>query len=128
MAEKLTSSPPARFSKEDLERVVRDINRHKENASEHSGLAGKATQNACELYNFDKTALGFITRLKRKDPAQSQATLCAVIFYAETLGLLDQVDMFNDAVAAMEEVILRARQGHNGPESPAAKALGELVN
>lgn len=128
MAEKLTSSPPSRFSKDDLERVVRDINRHKENASEHSGLAGKATQNAAELYNLDKTALTFVSRLKRKDPSQSMATLCAVIHYAETLGLLDQVDMFNDAIAAMEEVILRARQGHNGPESAGAKALGDLVN
>lgn len=116
------------ISKDELERVVRDINRHKENASEHSGLAGKATQNACELYNLDKAALSFVTRLKRKDPFQAQATLCALIYYAETLGLLDQVDMFNDAVAAMEEVILRARNGHNGGESAGAKALGEMIN
>ncbi len=122
MAEKLKAATATTgLDKAALKRCVADINKHKEKAAEYVGLAGKATGNAVETYNFDKKALTFCAQLMRKEPAQQMATLGAIITYAEALGMLDQFDMFNDAIGAMQAVIERATADQKQPAPGAAK-------
>lgn len=128
MAEKLKAEKASTgLDKAALKRCVTDINRHKEKAAEYVGLAGKATGNAVETYNFDKKALTFCAQLMRKEPAQQMATLGAIITYAEALGMLDQFDMFNDAIGAMQAVIERATSDQS-VAAPGAAKLAALTS
>lgn len=128
MAEKLKASEAKTgLNKDALKRCVSDINRHKEKAAEYVGLAGKATSNAVETYNFDKKALTFCAQLMRKEPEQQLATLGAIITYAEALGMFSQMDMFNDAIGAMRAVIANAEREQPAP-APGASKIAALTS
>lgn len=128
MADKLKATKASSgLDKAALKRCVTDINKHKEKAAEYVGLAGKATSNAVETYNFDKKALTFCAQLMRKEPAQQMATLGAIITYAEALGMLDQFDMFNDAIGAMQAVIERATT-QQAAAAPGAAKIAALTS
>ncbi len=128
MAEKLKAATvKVGLDRAALKRCIADINKHKEKAAEYVGLAGKATGNAVEVYNFDKKALTFCAQLMRKEPAQQMATLGAIITYAEALGMLDQFDMFNDAIGAIQSVIEKATAGENAP-APGARTVAALTS
>lgn len=126
MADKLkpAAAKAGGLNKEALKRCVFDINKHKEKAGEYIGLAGKATGNAVETYNFDKKALTFVANLMRKEPAQQLATLGAIITYAEALGMFAQMDMFNDAIPAMQAVIDNAATGQTAPSAGSKTVAG----
>lgn len=127
MADKLKAETGTKkLDKAALKRCVADINKQKEKAAEYVGLAGKATSNAVETYNFDKKALTFCAQLMRKEPEQQLQTLGAIITYAEALGMFAQMDMFNDAIGAMREVIANAEGGKVAP-APGAKTVAALA-
>jgi hypothetical protein len=130
MADKLNASTAkSGLDKAALKRCVTDINRHKEKAAEYVGLAGKATSNAVETYNFDKKALTFCAQLMRKEPEQQLAALGAIITYAEALGMFSQMDLFNDAIGAMKSVIESAEKGSKSrPAGAATVAALSAVN
>lgn len=119
------STAPAGVSAEDIKRVVDDINRHKENASENAGLAGKATQQACDRYNLDKTALTFSARMKRMETAKRQGIMRGSLDYWDKLGFFDEIDAFDDLIPAMERIIERAhaREGKSAKADPAVSSL-----
>lgn len=126
MADKLKATKDG-LDRDALKRCVADINKHKEKAAEYVGLAGKATGNAVETYNFDKKALTFVANLARKEPSQQLATLGAMIAYAEAMGMFDQMDLFNDAIGAMRAVIEKAEA--DNPAKPAgASAVAALAS
>lgn len=109
----------------DLKRVVKEINRHKEQASENAGLAGQSTKNAVEQYGLDRKALGLVVGLSKKEPSQQQATLRGIIDYADKLGMFDSIDMFDDLVPALERIIARAKgsEGKTGKADPVVAGL-----
>lgn len=119
MADKLKPGATGKLDRDALKRCVADINRHKADASEYNGLAGQATKNAVETYNFDKKALTFVANLARKEPSQQLTTLTNLIVYAEAMHMFDQLDMFNDAVGAMQAVVDRATS--DAPPAPGPK-------
>ncbi|WP_336801761.1 hypothetical protein [Kaistia sp. MMO-174] len=100
----------------DLKRVVKDINRHKENASENSGLAGQATKQAIEQYGLDRKALTFVVGLSRNETAKQQGTLRGVLDYADKLGMFDWIDMFDDMIPTLERIVQRARDREGATE------------
>lgn len=110
-----------------LKRCLSEINKHKESASEYTGLSGKATQNACETYGFNKKALTFVSGLMKKEPSQQLEVLGAIISYAEGLGMFDQMDMFNDATHAMQKIIERATSGIPAGSAPGAANVANLA-
>ncbi|XOK12663.1 hypothetical protein ACI6PO_06455 [Agrobacterium tumefaciens] len=130
MAKKMT---PGDASKEkgvaaaDLKRVVKEINRHKEQASENAGLAGQTTKNAIEQYALDRKALGLIVGLSKKEPAQQQSTLRGIVDYADKLGMFDSIDMFDDLIPSLERIIARAKDGE-GKKSKADPAMAGLLD
>ncbi len=114
----------------DLKRVVKDINRHRENASENAGLAGQATKQAIEQYNLDRPALSAIVRLSRAEPSKQQSTLRGIIEYADKLGMFDSIDLFDDLTPTLEGIVARAREseGAGGKADPVMKSLvGDLA-
>jgi len=123
MAKKLKAgegSATAGVAPSDLKRVVADIIRHKNNASENSGLAGQATKQACDQYGLDKKALGLVVSLsKQNDVGKAQSTLRGVVDYADKLGLFDQMDAFDDLIPAMERIIERAKNARPAAGVPA---------
>lgn len=128
MAKKMTpaeASKPRGIAAADLKRVVKEINRHKEQASENAGLAGQSTKNAVEQYGLDRKALGVVVGLSKKEPAQQQATLRGVIDYADKLGMFDSIDMFDDLVPALKRIVERAEasEGKKGKADPVVSSL-----
>lgn len=109
----------------DLKRVVKDINRHRENASENAGLAGQATKQAIEQYNLDRPALSAVVRLTRAEPSKQQATLRGIIDYADKLGMFDSIDMFDDLIPTLEGIVKRAKdaEGKTGRADPVVTSL-----
>lgn len=135
MADKLKADKGAsRLDVKALKRCVEDINKHKEKATEYTGLSGQATKNACETYGFNKKALTFVAGLKKKEASQQLEVLGAIVSYAHGLGMFDQMDMFNDCVHAMQAVVERAAEGGAaaasapGASNVAALAAGTTVN
>lgn len=128
MADKLKADTGTKkLDKAALKRCIAEINKQKEKAAEYVGLAGKATSNAVETYNFDKKALTFCAQLMRKEPEQQLATLGSIITYAEALGMFAQMDLFNDAIGAMREVIKNAETGVPAGAAPGAKTVAALA-
>lgn len=128
MAKKMTpaeATKPRGVAEVDLKRVVRDINRHRENASENAGLAGQATKQAIEQYNLDRPALGAIVRLSRAEQTKQQATLRGIVDYADKLGMFDAIDMFDDLIPTLKRIVARAEAsaGKKAPADPAMKTL-----
>lgn len=112
----------------DLKRVVTGINRHKEAASENSGLAGQATKDAIERYGLDRKALTTVAGLAKKDIAQAQGTLRGMIDYADKLGMFDGVDMFDDLIPTLERIIARAREKEKAPAaSKSASVVTDML-
>jgi len=127
MAKKMSGADAARggVTSADLKRVIEDINRHKENASEHAGLAGKATQQAVERFGLEKTALTFNARLSRMEAAKRQGILRSQIDYADKLGFFDEIDAFDDLIDVLEGIVrkARAREDKPGAIDPAVAAM-----
>lgn len=117
----------------DLKRVVSDIKRHKENASEHSGLAGQAAKQAIDRYKLDRKGLSFVVGLSKRETVEAQASLRATIDYADKLGMFDQVDAFDDLIPIMERIVERARNTQpphgvpSGRDNPVADLVGATV-
>ena len=111
----------------DLKKAIAEVNRHKKHASENAGLAGKATQNAVELYGLEKKAFTMCARMTNVEPPVRQAQLRALLDYSEKLGFFDEIDMFDDTLVVMEAIIARARaKGDGGPaQDPAVKKMME---
>lgn len=128
MAKKLEGAAKSSFDPAALKRSLADIRKHKDKAKEYNGLAGQSTKNAVETYNFDKKALTFVSQLMGKEPEQQLATLGAVISYAEALSMFAQMDMFNDAIAAMERVVEAAKGGSAPPATEGAANVAKLVS
>lgn len=115
----------------DLRKVVKSINDLKDAASEHAGLAGKETQNACELHGLEKTSLTFTARLARMEDAKRGAVVRTMIEYWEKMGFFDAIDAFDDVVGVMEGVCKRARAKESrgaAPDPAVADLAGATVN
>ncbi len=95
-------------SADDLKRVVADITKHKERASENNGLAGQSTKNAIDRYGLDRAALGVIMKLGRSEISKQQCTLRAIIDYADKMGMFDQIDAFDDMIPTLRQIVERA--------------------
>lgn len=129
MAKKLEGAAKSRFDPAVLRRTLADIRKHKDKAKEYNGLAGQATKNAIETHNFDGKALTFVSQLMAKEPEQQLATLGAVISYAEALSMFAQMDMFNDAIAAMKRVVENAEGGAaDAPTAPGVANVAKLAS
>ena len=129
MAKKMTpaeASKPRGIAATDLKRVVKENNRHKEQASENAGLAGQSTKNAVEQYGLDRKALGVVVGLSKKEPAQQQATLRGVIDYADKLGMFDSIDMFDDLVPTLKRIVDRA-EASEGKKAKADPVVSSLI-
>lgn len=126
MADKLRTSTTSakgasRLDVTALKRCIAEINKHKEKASEYTGLSGQATKNAVETHGFNRKALTFVSGLLKKEPAEQLEVLGSIISMAEAMGMFAQMDMYNDAVAAMQAVIDQA-SGGAAPARPAGAA------
>lgn len=125
MAEKLQSENTDQITKADLRRVVDEIKRQKELASEYAGNAASSTKNACERYGLEKTALTFVRRLDAMEETKRSAVIRNLIDYADKLGHLDQFDAFDDLIGIMEAIVERAR-GRNARKPD--ETLKGLIN
>ena len=115
MAENLSrSGGDASFDAATLKKVIKTINAAKAKATEMNGEAGALTKNACDEHNFDKTALTFVSRMARKEPADASAVLGNIVTYAHALGMFDSSDLFQDHVKAMRQVIADVDKGKPG--------------
>lgn len=98
----------------ELKRVISEINRQKELASEYSGNAGKATQTAVERYGLDRQALSFTRKLAGMEVAKRQSTLRSAIDYFEKMEFFSDIDMFDDLIGIMERIVRTAREKEAG--------------
>lgn len=111
----------------DLRRVVDEINRYKEQASEASGFAGQSTKNAVDNYGLDRQALTWSRKLDALETAKRHSTITSLLDYCSKLGMFDQGSLFDGPVAKMAEIVNRY---HNAAPPPSGDAdLNErLVN
>lgn len=125
MAKTLTSANTEQIAPADLRRVVDEIKRQKELASEYAGNAASSTKTACERYGLEKTALTFVRRLDALEETKRSAVIRNLLAYADMLGHLDQFDAFDDLIGIMERIVERAR-GRNAREPD--ETLKALIN
>lgn len=121
-----TAASAEKISREDLKRVITEISRQKDLASEYAGNAGKATANAVEKFGLEKNALTFARRLSQMEDAKRQSVLRALIDYAQKLGFFDQLDAFDDLVDTLQTIVDGA--GADKGERKADPVIGALIN
>lgn len=105
-----------------LKAAIRDVNKHKEAASEATGRSGKATKELCEANNWNTKAFTFVSALTKKEPAQQSEVLGAIVSYAAAMGMFDTSDMYDDHIGAMQQVVENATAGKPS-KAPAGAAL-----
>ncbi len=112
MAKKLkpeeASTEGSGITTKELKRVVSDVLRHKEHASENAGLAGQAVKQAVERYALDRKAFTIVVGLAKGEVTKAQGTIRSLIEYSDKLGLLDQVDAFDDLIPMLKRILERA--------------------
>lgn len=101
MAEKLKAGAANKFAEKlpEVARRIADVNDRKEKAKEYNGLAGKATKDATENLNINKTAFTFLANAKRKEPTEQIDRILTIFAGALGMGMLDQMDLFDDRLA-----------------------------
>ena len=115
------------ISKEDLKRVVGEVQRHKNSASEYAGYAGQAAKTAIERHSLDRKAFSFVAGLSKMDAAKRQTTLRSVLEYAHKLDMFADVDAFDNILDRMDEITAEVRdRGEKG--RPADPVISTLVN
>lgn len=119
------AAAPKGVAANELKRVVKDILRHKQNASENAGLAGQATAQAVDQYGLDRKALTLVVGLSKAEPSKAQGTLRAIVDYADKLGMFDQIDAFDDLIPAMRRIIERA-ENQVAPENAGRERDGVM--
>lgn len=132
MAEKLRKDSPQvkGVSADDLKRVISEISRQKQLASEYAGNAGKATSNAVDQHGLEKTALTFARRLTEMEEGKRESVIRSSIEYWHKLGFFSQLSLFDDLVKTLEAILEDIRRNDNQPKpkGAAAEALGQLMN
>lgn len=115
----------SKYSPEEFTKFVGEADRQKELAADYQAGHGNVVRNGVERLGLDKQALGFARRLHKTEAQKAQATFRAAIRYAIDLGVLSQLDAFDDTEALLEEALELVRSNKpNGPASDAA--LSEL--
>jgi hypothetical protein len=94
---------------EALAEAIAEINLHKKDASEASGLAGKATAAAVQRFGCEKNALTFTARLAAMESTKRNSVIMNLISFVITQGWLDQMDMFTRQ--QLEDLIHRTSNG-----------------
>ena len=126
MAENLSrSSGDASFNAAALKKAIKTVNAAKAKATEMNGEAGALTKNAVEEHNFEKTAFTFVSRLARKEDADAQAIVAAVVTYAHALGMFDTSDLFQDHTKAMRAVLDKIDAGKAGSGAATVRNLAK---
>lgn len=134
MADKLKPKDAGgrKLNETDIVRAIKEVTKHKENGREYTGMAGKATKEACERMGVDAKAFTFAESLSRKgDTVKAMTVLTDLIVIASHLKLFDQLDMFSDAIPHLEKIIENAKAGRPAAAaapSAGAAALAGLVN
>lgn len=126
MAENLSrSGGEASFDAAALKKHIKSVNAAKAKATEANGEAGALTKNFVEEHNYDKTAFTFVSRLARKEDADAQAIVSAVVTYAHAMGMFDTSDLFQDHVKAMRQVIADVDKGKAGKGAATVSKLAK---
>lgn len=108
---------------EDLERVISEINRQKQNAAEYNQNAGTVARGAIENYGLERTAFAFVRKLVGMEASKRNAVLASLIDYSEKLGLLDPGLFPNDLTERLQALVNRAHNMVATPRSDAEKAI-----
>jgi hypothetical protein len=111
---------------DELRAVIGEINGHKEDASEASGLAGKATQQACERFGIDRHALTVVRKFWAMEPAKRGGILRAVLRYSDKAGFFDEDDMFDPLADILREIV--AKLESNGASRAADPVIEGLAS
>ncbi|MGA0615910.1 hypothetical protein [Paracoccus sp. KR1-242] len=126
MAENLSrSGGDASFDAASFKKHIKSVNAAKAKATEFNGEAGALTKEFVEKRNYDKSAFTFISRLARKETADAQATVAAVVTYAHAMGFFDSSDMFQDHTKAMREILDKIDAGKAGSGAATVRKLAK---
>lgn len=112
----------------EIRRRISDVNERKEKAAEYNGAAGKATKDACDANNVNKTAFTFIATCHRKEAAEAMDRVLTVFALALGTGLLDQADLFDERLKYIRSE-LDKRTAEDAPRAaaPGASMVANLA-
>lgn len=109
-----------------LKKGVAEVSRYKEKAAEQTGNAGQATKRVCDDNNLNKWAFTQLCGTSKKDVTEQQDRILTMMAGAIALGMLDQVDMFDDRLKVIHEKIGAILDG-SAPAAP-AKGAANVAN
>lgn len=115
---------------DDLRRVIDEINRQREFATEYNANASQVARGAIEQYGLERTAFGFARKLIGMEEGKRNAILVSLIDYTEKLGLLDPGLFPDDLTDRLQALVARAHNSVGAPRSDEEKAVTNalLVN
>lgn len=105
----------------EVKRRIKDVNERKEKAAEYNGMAGKATKDACDANNVNKTAFSFVAACHRKESAEALDRALTVFALCLGTGILDQMDLFDERLKYIRDE-LEKRCADDAPRAPAPGA------
>jgi hypothetical protein len=90
---------------QDLQRVIKEAVRQRQQAAEYSGLHGRVVSGAVERYGIEKNAFTAVRRASEMEETKRQSFVRSFIDYSYKMGFFDQLDLLDDTVATLRKII-----------------------
>ena len=106
MAKKVKDSVEVRqLRKADLQRVLRESTRQRTKAKEAASAAGGFIKNQIELYDLEKVAFKWVSKLQELDSIRRNEVFREFLRYVHMSDMLDQADAFDETWPLMREML-----------------------
>lgn len=105
MADDQKTEAEERLSREDFQRIMKEMTRQGQNVSEYQGQLGQYVKNQVEHYGLNRAALTTVRRTDKMEPAKALETIRATIQYWYLNGDFDQLDAFDDITILLRRIL-----------------------
>ena len=107
MAKKMNKAAEAskKIDADELKRIVTEIHRQKNSASEYAGRAGQVAKTAIDRHGLNRKAFSTIVSISKLDEPKRQDFLRSLLEYAHKMDMFASVDAFDDLKDTMAAIV-----------------------
>lgn len=114
-----------KWTPDDIQKAFAEIDKHEKNQAEYGGFAARAAKTAQERFGLLPKAWAMTKTLRKQEPDIRAAIMRQSLMLWEACGFFDQVDMFDDLIAFLEQLLDRLKKQKNN--RPKTEELDDLA-
>lgn len=105
MSDDIKTEAEERLTREDFQRILKEMTRQGQNVAEYQGQLGQYIKNQIEHFGLNRAALTVVRRTDKMEPAKALETIRASIQYWYLNGDFDQLDAFDDLTILLRRIL-----------------------